>query len=45
MLRKIFNALFPPTGGKESGNIVVGLATWLIVVSGATFISLIDAFH
>jgi hypothetical protein len=45
MLRKLFSALFPPSEQKDSGNIVVGLATWLILISGTTFVSLIDAFH
>jgi len=45
MLRKLFSALFPASSQKDSGNIVVGLATWLILISGTTFLSLIDAFH
>lgn len=45
MLRKLFSAFFPPSGKQEPGNIVVGLAAWLVLVSGTTFVSLIDAFH
>lgn len=45
MLRKLFSALFPTSDHKDSGNVVVGLATWLILISGTTFLSLVDAFH
>jgi len=45
MLRKLYTALFPKSDDKESGNVLVGLAAWLILISSTTFISLIDAFH
>ena len=45
MLRKLYTALFPDSKKDESRTVLVGLATWLILISGTTFISLIDAFH
>jgi hypothetical protein len=45
MLRKLYAALFPKSDDKESGNVIVGLAVWLVLISGTTFVSLIDAFH